>query len=392
MHFSRRGLLAGSAAAFALPGTSLSVRAAETDSRFILIFLRGAVDGMSVVVPYGDPNLRALRPALIPPEPGQAGGMGDLGGFWGLHPSLKAAHALYRAGDMLAVHAVAGPNRSRSHFEAQDMMECGSDRRLTSGWLNRIAAALPANPNCDNAFAVGSMLPLVLRGNVPSTTWSPFHERPTVSPHFYDNIAWMHDGDPVTGTQVSTALKSMRFVDRSTAGTNYSGLKFGFSRLARATAALLSAPDGPCLAELDLDGWDTHDLQVPRLAETLGILDDGLAILRTGMDKVWSRTVIMIVTEFGRTARMNGTDGTDHGTASVSLLLGGAIAGGRVIADWPGLRQDQMLEDRDLAPTIDVRAVAKGLVGPHFGLTAADLETAFPDSREISPMSRLIRA
>jgi uncharacterized protein (DUF1501 family) len=389
MHHTRRGFLAGSAAALSL--SSLQLRAAETDSRFVLIFLRGAMDGLNAVVPYGDANLKTWRPGLVPPEPGQPDGLADLGGFWGLHPALKAMHALYAANDLLPIQCVAGPNRSRSHFEAQDMLEIGGEQRMTSGWLNRIAALLPGNPNCDTAFTMGPMTPLILHGPAPVTTWDPFHARPHTSGGFYSTIAAMHAGDPQTGAELADGLQERHYIDRVLAGTSYDGLSPGFPRLARAAARMLAAPDGPRLAELDLDGWDTHTGQRPRLAESLRKLDEGIGILRAGLADVWSKTAILVVTEFGRTVRANGTNGTDHGTGTAAFLMGGAVAGGRVLADWPGLAPGQLFEDRDLQPTLDIRAVTKGLLGPHLGLSAAGLATVFPGSEHVAPKPGLLR-
>lgn len=392
MHFPRRGFLVGSAATLSLGGAALSVRAAGTDSRFVLIFLRGAMDGLDVVVPYGDPNLKAWRPGLVLPEPGATNGLADLGGFWGLHPALKATRALYAANDLLPIQCVSGPNRSRSHFEAQDMMEIGAEQRMTSGWLNRIAALLPANPNCDAAFAMGGMPPLILHGPTPTTTWDPFHPRPRVSAGFYDTIVAMHADDALTGIELADGLRERHYIDKVLAGTSYDGVSPGFPRLARAAAKMLAAPDGPRLAELDLDGWDTHSGQRPRLAEALHKLDEGIGVLRAGLAAVWPRTAILVVTEFGRTVRVNGSGGTDHGTGTAALLMGGAVAGGRVLVDWPGLGARQLFEDRDLQPTLDIRAVAKGLLGPHFGLSAASLGAVFPDSHGIAPETGLLKA
>ena len=164
MALSRRDIVLGSAATLTLGGASLSARAAETDSRFVLIFLRGAMDGLDVVVPYGDSNLKTWRPSLMLPDPGRVNGLEDLGDFWGLHPSLKTMHALYASNDLLPIQCVSGPDRSRSHFEAQDIMETGADKRLTGGWLSRVAALLPKNPRCDVALNVGEASPLVLHG------------------------------------------------------------------------------------------------------------------------------------------------------------------------------------------------------------------------------------
>ncbi len=390
-HPSRRGFLLGSAATLSLGTASLQVRAAATDSRFVLIFLRGAMDGLDAVAPYGDRNIRTWRPRLVLPEPNQPGGLADLGGFWGLHPSLKTMHALYATGDLLPIQCVAGPNRSRSHFEAQDMMEIGAETRMTSGWLNRIAALLPKNPRCDVAFTVGGMSPLILHGPTPTTTWDPFHARPRVSPRFYDNIVAMHAGDAQTGAELADGLRERHYIDTVLAGTSYNGISGGFPRLARAAAKLLAAPDGPRLAELDLDGWDSHAGQQPMLAQSLRRLDEGIAVLRSGLRHVWSKTAILVLTEFGRTVRMNGTGGTDHGTGTAAFLIGGAVAGGRVLADWPGLAAGQLFENRDLQPTLDIRAVAKGLLGPHFGISAAGLATVFPDSNAVAPKSGLLK-
>jgi uncharacterized protein (DUF1501 family) len=385
MQTSRRGFLLGSVATVSLGTASLQVRAAATDRRFVLIFLRGAMDGLNVVVPYGDPNLKLWRPGLALPEPGQPNGVADLGGFWGLHPSLKTMQALYEANDLLPIQCVAGPDRSRSHFQGQDMMEIGAETRMTSGWLNRIAALLPSNPNCDVAFNMGTMSPLILHGPTPTTTWDPFHSRPRVSAGFYDNIVAMHSIDPQTGAEISDGLRERHYIDKVLAGTTYDGISSGFPRLASAAARMLAASDGPRLAELDLDGWDTHVGQLPRLVESLRRLDEGIAVLRSGLAEVWSKTAVLVLTEFGRTVRVNGTGGTDHGTGTAAFLLGGAVAGGRVLADWPGLSAGQLFEDRDLQPTLDIRAVAKGLLSAHLGISAADLATVFPGSDGLKP-------
>ncbi|MBE7158763.1 MAG: DUF1501 domain-containing protein, partial [Rhodospirillales bacterium] len=255
------------------------MRAAETDKRLILIFLRGALDGLNVVVPYGDRNLKKWRESLVLPEPGQPGGLSDLGGFWGLHPSLKAMHAIYRANDLLPLQAVAGPNRSRSHFEAQDMMEIGAEKRMTSGWLNRLTALLPRASIGDTAVSMGTMTPLILHGPTPVTTWNPFHARPAVSPGFYENIVAMHAPDAQTGSLLGDALAERRHLDKLLAGVSYDGISGEFPRLARAAARMLASADGPRLAELDLDGWDTHTNQHVRLTQALRQLDDGIAIL-----------------------------------------------------------------------------------------------------------------
>jgi uncharacterized protein (DUF1501 family) len=202
----------------------------------------------------------------------------------------------------------------------------------------------------------------------------------------------MHANDPETGAAIADGLKERHYIDKVLAGTAYEGIAPGFPRLARAAARLLVAPDGPRLAELELDGWDTHSGQPRRLAEALQKLDQGIAVLRADLAPVWAKTAILVVTEFGRTVRANGTGGTDHGTGTAAFLMGGAVAGGKVLVDWPGLRQDQLFENRDLQPTLDIRAVTKGVLGPHFGLSAANLATVFPDSGGIAPKTGLLKA
>jgi uncharacterized protein (DUF1501 family) len=366
----------GAAASLSVAGKA---RAQESDSRFVVIVLRGAMDGLNVVVPYGDPDLKTHRASLLLPEPGTDQGLGDLGGFFGLHPSLKATHALFQANDVL-------------HFEAQDMLEIGAPTRMTSGWLNRIAALLPENPNCDMAFNVGSTSPLILHGPTPVASWDPFHPRPRVSSGFYETIAAMQGADPIAGAEVTDGLRERQYIDRIIRTVSYDGIAPGFPRLARAAAALLAEPDGPRLAELELDGWDTHSGQPRRLSDSLVTLDQGIAVLRAGLAPVWSKTAILVITEFGRTVRVNGTQGTDHGTGTAAFLIGGAIAGGKVRADWPGLKPSQLFENRDLQQTLDIRAVAKGVLGPHFGITPAQLETIFPNSSDIAAATGLLRA
>lgn len=392
MSLSRRGLLGSTGAALALGAPSLSLRAAGTDQRFVLVFLRGGMDGMGVVVPYADPDLVKLRPALVPPQPGEPNGLLDLGGFWGLHPSLATLHGLYAAGEALPIQAVANPDRSRSHFEAQDRIEMGAEERLATGWISRLAGLLPASEACDTAVNVGFGSPLIMRGPTPTMNCDPFHPRPHVSAGFYDSLVALHAHDPQTGPQLADGVRERQYMDGVLAGLTYNGVPPGFPRLCRAAARLLTAGDGPRIAEVEVDGWDTHAAQTSSLTDALRTLDQGLAELHQGLQPVWNRTTILVLTEFGRTAHANGSNGTDHGTATAAFLLGGAVAGGRVMADWPGLAPSHLFENRDLQPTLDIRAVAKGLLGRQFALSAAQLATVFPNSDAVEPAVGLLRA
>ncbi len=396
---TRRSALLGLTTAFTLGQTSLAFAAPAAtlhDRRLVVVILRGALDGLSAVVPYGDPDLTALRAPLLPALPGTEGGLLDLGGFYGLHPALGGLHGLYAASQLLVVHAVAGDWRSRSHFDAQDYLESGADRRMASGWLNRAALALPGAARAGVAapLAVGANVPLLLRGAAAVDNWQPrgFGQP---DPDLYSRLVAMHRADPVTGPAIAAGLRDRGFTDAVLAGAEPPRNRDAFPALAAAAGRLLSAPDGPRIAALEIGGWDTHAGQARRLAAKGGPLrqlDQGLVALREALGDAWGETAVLVMTEFGRTVRINGTDGTDHGTATVAFVLGGAVAGGRVRADWPGLAPDRLFEGRDLQPTADLRSVAKGLLASHLGLSASALAIVFPDSGAAMPSTGLLRA
>ena len=390
---TRRATLLGLGVSAAAPGSALALAAGGGERRLVVVIQRGAMDGMSAVVPYGDFGLRALRARLIPPPPGQPEGMGDLGGFFGLHPAMPRMLAMYRAGQLLPVHAVAGPWRVRSHFEAQDDLESGAPDRLDSGWLNRVAAELPAGGVAGQAMAVGVDMPLLLRGPARVGSWAPAGFGP-VAPDLYARAAGLAAGDPVIGLALTEGLREQGFTDGAlgAGGRRRGRAAHGFVALAGAAGRLLAAPGGPRLAAISVDGWDTHVGQVPRLHVMLGELDRGLAALRATLGPAWRQTVVLTMTEFGRTARENGTGGTDHGTAGVAFLAGGAVAGGRVLATWPGLRPGQLFQNRDLAPTQDLRALAKGVLAGHLGLPEAALGRVFPGSAGVKGVGGVVRA
>ncbi len=388
---TRRSALLGLGAAFTLGRASLALAAAPTDARLVVVIMRGALDGMAAVVPYGDRGFAALRAELSPPAAGQPGGMADLGGFWGLHPAMPAMAALYRAGELLPVHAVAGHYRSRSHFEAQDYLESGADHRMTSGWLNRAVLAMPKAPGPEAALAIGMTTPLLMRGPAAVAAWAP----PSFGPpdgDLYARIAALNAADPVTGPSIREGLRDRLYSGAVLAGADKPANAYAFPALAAMAARLLAAADGPRVAALELGGWDTHADQMRRLAGPLGQLDEGVAALKAGLGDAWGRTAVLVMTEFGRTARINGTRGTDHGTGTVAFVAGGRVAGGRVLANWPGLSGGNLLDDRDLQPTMDLRSVAKGLLAGHLGLPAAALGAVFPDSGGAAPAAGLLRA
>lgn len=398
MRITRRSALLGLSTAWAMTAAgsraSLAVAGAATERRMVVVLLRGALDGMAAVVPYGDPGLMALRPGLVGTEPGRSGGLLDLGGFFGLHPALAGLHGMYAAQEMLAVHAVAGSYRSRSHFDAQDYMESGAEQRLGSGWLNRAVAALPVRrPN--DALAIGVQVPLVLRGPAEVGSWAPPGGQ-APAPDLYARIAELSHDDPVLGPVITEGLRDRGFSASVLAGMDRSsksqpGDRNAFAALAGAAGRMLADADGPRVAAMEAGGWDTHAQQAQRLVAPLTALDAGLVALKQGLGAAWANTVVLVMTEFGRTARVNGTGGTDHGTAGVAFVLGGAVAGGRVAGTWPGLGAGQLFENRDLAPTTDLRAVTMALLAGHLGVPADALASVFPGSAGVSPMSGLLR-
>lgn len=377
MNLTRRTALLGLATAASFGRASLALASAPGNKRFVVVIQRGAMDGMAVVVPHGDPGWAALRGAV--PE-----GLLDLGGYYGLHPALTGLHGMYEKHELVPVHAVAGPYRVRSHFEAQDFLECGADHRMTSGWLNRAIAAMGAP-----ALAVGVSIPLLLRGAASVGNWAP-HGMAEPAPDLYAAIAALNQDDRVIGPAIVAGLRERGFSTKALMGQPEDTNRNAFPALAAAAGTMLRAPDGPRVAALELGGWDTHTAQANRLNGPLKQLDASLVALKTALADAWPQTVVLVMTEFGRTARINGTGGTDHGTGGVAFVLGGAVNGGRVRADWPGLGPGKLFEDRDLAPTTDLRSVAKGLLADHLGLGAGALEQVFPGSGGVAPMSALV--
>jgi uncharacterized protein (DUF1501 family) len=400
MLVSRRTTLLGLSAFVTTSRVKLAMADAPTDQRFVVVLLRGALDGMSAVVPYGDANLASLRPGLIPAAVGQTGGMYDLGGFYGLNPNLGGVYAMYQAGEVLPVHAVAGPYRTRSHFEAQDLLQLGTeDAGIASGWLNRVIAELPARDSATLAgLSVGIGTPLLLQGPVRVGSYAPEHFA-TPSPDLYARIQALNADDTLLGPAIAAGLKGDAFdasilSDDSTAapGDAPRGKGGSFPELARHAGALLAAADGPRIAAFQLEGWDTHGNQVNGLKAPLAGLDAGLVALKASLGPAWKTTMVVVMTEFGRTAAMNGTNGTDHGTATMALVVGGNVNGGRVAGTWPGLASSQLFENRDLAPTTEIRSVAKGALAAHLGLMDGALARIFPGSEAAAPLNGLTRA
>ena len=410
---TRRELLLSSGVLFAWSCLPRVARAEGRDPRLLVMVLRGALDGLAAVAPVGDPEWVRLRgdkaltlqstPAALP-----------LNGFFALNPAMPNLHRMYRAGQATIVHAVASPYRERSHFDGQDVLESGLTKpgSAESGWLNRALAGLePAgsvSPKGREAFAVGPVTPLVVRGAAPVMSWTP----PKLPPATDDTVMRLLDLYRHTDPALARVLEErMNLAAIARAGGMDQPEKPAqpqpgvpqlpgaqqrkyFADSAGAAASFLARPDGPRIGALSFDGWDTHADEGAangRLANLLGALDGALGAVEKGMGPAWRETVVAVMTEFGRTARHNGTEGTDHGTATIALLAGGAVKGGRVIADWPGLRDADLYQQRDLKPTTDLRAVLKGVLRDHVRVDDKALASAvFPDSAGVKPMSGLV--
>jgi uncharacterized protein (DUF1501 family) len=408
---TRRELLLGSGALFAWACVPGRARAEGCDPRFLTIVLRGALDGLAVVAPVGDPDWVKLRGDNALTLEGQTPAL-PLDGFFALNPAMPNFHRLYQAGQATIVHAIATPYRERSHFDGQDVLESGQPKpgAADTGWLNRAAASLqpggPAAASGRQAFAVGPIAPLVVRGPAQVLAWTP----PRLPPVGDDTMMRLLDLYNHTDPTLARALedrKGLAAIARadgieSEPQDDKPAVQVGgieqvrkyFGEAAGAAGRFLAGAEGPRVGALAFDGWDTHvneGIAKGRLANLLGALDGAVAAIETNMGDAWRETVVVLVTEFGRTAHINGNEGTDHGTATVALLAGGALKGGRVLTDWPGLKDADLYEKRDLKPTTDLRAVLKGLLKDHLRVDDRSLEAdVFPDSAGAAPMSGLL--
>jgi uncharacterized protein (DUF1501 family) len=393
---TRRSLLLGGASFAAWAYLPKFARAADgRDPRLIVLILRGALDGLATVAPIGDPDYAGLHGTIALTRDGpHAATMLD--SFFALHPSMPEFARMYGARQAAVVHAVATPYRERSHFDGQDVLESGfaGPGRVQSGWLNRALQALPHGERAAGALAIGPTTPLVLRGPEPTVGWAP-----VVLPQADDDTAMRlaelyRHRDPALASALTQGLALEKTANGGDMKARPGNPVQQMRAVARGAAKLMSADDGPRIAALAFDGWDTHANEggpVGRLANLLSGLDGALSEFENGFGAHWRDTVIVVATEFGRTARINGTEGTDHGTGTIALLAGGAVKGGRVIADWPGLRAASLYEGRDLAPTIDLRAVIKGVLSDHLGIGERVLSgSVFPESEMARPMKGLI--
>jgi len=401
---SRRELLLASGTLFAWAHLPKIARAEGRDPRFLAIILRGALDGLATVAPIGDPDWLALRSENALTLDGKTPAL-KLDEFFALNPAMPNLHRMFESKEAIIVHASATPYRERSHFDGQDLLESGLPRPGASetGWLNRALAGLASagrvDPRGSKLFAVGPVTPLVVRGPAPVLSWSPQRVLPASEDTVQRLLALYRDCDAKLAGVIEDNSKFAAAVEQRSSGQkpNAPGpghVRAYFSEAAGTAAKFLSRPDGPRVGALALDGWDTHfneGIAQGRLSQLLGALDEALGAIKTNMGAAWRETVVALATEFGRTARINGTEGTDHGTATVALLVGGALKGGRVIADWPGLKPADLYQDRDLKPTTDLRAVLKGVLRDHLRADEKALaQTVFPSSEAVKPIAGLV--
>jgi uncharacterized protein (DUF1501 family) len=391
--------------------------------KLVIVVCRGAMDGLSVSPPIGDPNYAQLRGRIAIAPFDQPDGALKLDDTFGLHPALKSVYRLHQAGQARIVPAVATPDRARSHFEAQDVLESGGSVAYGSGsgWLNRTLAALAPERKIE-ALSVGTSAPLILRGSVQAASWSPggLENKDERLPRI---LAGLYAHDPLLGPALMAGLQTQSMAraasDLAQAQTSpasapsgqdmmatdaqmaaqaqvppQAGALDGARKIGQTVASFMTDPKGPQIVAISVDNFDTHANQGAGkglLATRLGYLDAVLDGLSGGLGAEWSNTVVVVATEFGRTARVNGTGGTDHGTASTALVLGGGLKRTGIVGDWPTLQQAKLYENRDTAPTLDMRSLFKGVLIEHLGVDRRAIDTAiFPDSQMAQPAQGVV--
>ncbi len=402
--FLARSALIGCSLAASPLVTPMSFAAAPGENRLVVILLRGAMDGLDVLRPYGDPAYAALRgdAGLGDPE-----GAVDLDGYFALHPALRPLMPLWHSGQLGFAHAVSTPYRDkRSHFDGQDLLEAGlaegDAANARDGWLNRVLQHWP-DAHAQTAYAIGHDTARLLSGDAPVQRWSPqsdlvlspqaitlarlvMQEDPLFEAAFAQAFAISdNDGDRVAMQPGSQAMTQMTGGgERMPRGTS---LEAGIAEFAGKRLR-----EEARIASFSINGWDTHHAQDRSLPRALDRLADAILTLQeTVRGPVWNKTTVVAVTEFGRTARRNGAGGTDHGTGGLMVLAGGALRGGRVMGDWPGLAEAQLYDRRDLLPTRDLRAYLGWLLHSQFGLPSSTLESTIFPGLDLGAAPEMIR-
>lgn len=384
-NFLLNGLALGCSAAASPLVTPIAMASAPWDMRLVVIILRGGLDGLDAIQPYGDPDFAALRPRL---GGGEAAGALDLDGYFALHPGFAALHPLWQAGEFGAVHAVSTPYRDRrSHFDGQDILEAGLPDLvgggLRDGWLNRMMQIIPGM-EAEHAYAIGRETMLVLAGAAPVGRWSP-EAQLVISPQARLLLNVVHHDDPIfrDASEAAIAIAEMieaenEVADETAAMMSENEMMAAVARngehvkLAEFAATRLRGDTR--IVSFSLGGWDTHARQRNALNTSAARLSDTILTLKAGLGPAWDKTGVLCLTEFGRTARENGSAGTDHGTGGVVLYAGGALRGGQVMGEWPGLAEADLYAGRDLMPLRDLRAYPAWVMAAMAGLDRSALE------------------
>lgn len=381
------GLLGCSVAASPLV-TPITLASAPWETRLVVIILRGGMDGLDVIQPYGDPDFAALRRNLAG---GPENGAIDLDGFYALHPGFASIKPLWDAGEVAFVHAASTPYRDRrSHFDGQDLLEAGTGMDVpranrTDGWLNRLLQDVPG-VRAETAYGIGVDEMLITRGDAEASRWSPDADL-RLSPQAQRLLELVYHDDPlfrdaaveaIDITQALAEAPELEPVETPMMDGMVPARRGGGTRVAEFAAARLRGDTR--IAAFSVNGWDMHARQGKAMGRRLAGLADVLTVLRTDLGaEIWGKTAVLAMTEFGRTARENGSQGTDHGTAGAMVLAGGAVRGSRVYGDWPGLGESALYQGRDLMPTRDVRAYAGWVMRALFGVGTSRIErTIFP--------------
>lgn len=380
----RRTLLAGSLAlgATSLAAPRLAFARGSGEKNLLFVLLRGAADGLAMCAPVGDPNFARQRERALTDYTGAR----MASGFFAIHPAFEHVGNAFTEGDALFVHATATTYRERSHFDGQNLLETGASApsSTSDGWLNRLVGMMPGPPP-PKALAIAPTLPLALRGVQPASSYAP-SALPQASEDFMARVGKLYSADEQLGELWSRALETQAMASDNSLRNLRDAKAAG-----ELAASLMRDEDGARIAMLEFGGWDTHANQPGAFRRQASQLDTALGAYRTAMGSAWANTMVLVVTEFGRTVKYNGTNGTDHGTAGAALVMGGAIKGGKVIADWPGLADTQLYEGRDLKPTIALESVLAGATAEHLGLDPTDaLARLFP-GRGGSPLSGIAR-
>ena len=379
-----RHMCLGGIATFALPGVTFAQ--VKQDGRFVFVLLRGGFDGLAAVVPFGDDAYARLRSGFAFEE----SELFALNELFGLAPGLAPLRDLWQANELVALHAMAIPYRTRSHFDGQAILETGIDRPIGSsdGWLNRLLQVMSGKRS---GIAIAAGMPRSMTGTYEVQTWSPT-QLGVVDDAYLQRLGALYRTDKALYGRFEAAVQQQDTVGEEPMARG-NARRGGAGSIMQAAARILRQDDGPNIAAMEFSGWDTHanqGLAGGALDRLLGQLAEGLMTFRTDMGPAWSNTTVVVMTEFGRTARANGTRGTDHGTAGAGFIIGPKVAKSAVFTDWPGLDDRLLFEGRDLKPTLDVRAVLKAAIAGTFDLSRPQLDRVFPNAPEVRPLYDLL--